>query len=311
MLGRSLAMEEENLAFAGGIPGWLVAIFVVLLGLAFGSFLNVCISRLPRHESIVRPRSRCPKCGVMIGARDNVPLLSWVLLRGRCSGCGWRIPWRYPAVELAMTALFLLCFLKFGLSISSIGMTVFCFLLLGLAVMDAETMRLPDAFTWTGIALGVVCSGMTGGVFEGRFGGGFLPFGSAGTGSEPWLSLPFGLGAAVPAMLASILWAVVAALLILAIRGAYWLVRRREGMGLGDAKLLAMIAAWLGPALTLLTLFLAVVGAAVVGIGWIVVRRRRGALAMRLPFGSFLCAAAIYAVFAGMPILEWYLRFFK
>jgi leader peptidase (prepilin peptidase) / N-methyltransferase len=309
MLGRSFATKGENLAFAGGIPGWLVAIFIVLLGLAFGSFLNVCIARLPRHESIVRPRSRCPRCGAAIGARDNVPILSWLLLRGRCRACGWRIPWRYPAVEAATAALFLLCCLRFGLTLESSGMAILCFLLLGLAVMDAETMRLPDAFTWTGIGLGIVWSGL------------LLPIEQQ---FPPALQLTGGFGIvfpgkahfafwrmAVPGFVASAIWALAAALLILAIGGLYWLVRRREGMGLGDAKLMAMIAAWLGPAMTLLTLFLGVLAAAVVGVFWILVRGRRGAMAMRLPFGAFLCMAAIYTVFAGEPMIEWYLRFFR
>jgi len=285
---------------------------VVLLGLAFGSFLNVCISRLPRHESIVRPRSRCPKCGAAIRPFDNVPLLSWLLLRGRCRACRWRIPWRYPAVELATAALFLLCFLRFGIIPESIGMAILCFLLLGLAVMDAETMRLPDAFTWTGIGLGAMYSGVLFGAFQRTPGAFLLPEPStfalmAHGGFLVTSRLPPVLSAAT----LSILWALLAALLILAIRGVYWLVRQREGMGLGDAKLLAMIAAWLGPAMTLLTLFLGVLAAAVVGIVSITVRGRRGAMSMRLPFGSFLCMTAIYAVFAGHPILEWYLRFFQ
>jgi len=284
---------------------------VVLLGLAFGSFLNVCISRLPRHESIVRPRSRCPKCGAAIRSFDNVPLLSWLLLRGRCRACRWRIPWRYPAVELATAALFLLCFLRFGITPGSIGMAILCFLLLGLAVMDAETMRLPDAFTWTGIGLGVVWSGALWLVSQEfspalRSPGGIGVFYPSALGRHPgdWQIAAVNL-------IASAVWAFVAFLVILAIRGVHWLIRRHEGMGLGDAKLLAMIAAWLGPMLTLLTLFLAVIGSALVGIVWILIRGRRGAMSLRLPFGAFLCAAAIYAIFAGEPILAWYLKFFR
>jgi leader peptidase (prepilin peptidase) / N-methyltransferase len=297
---------------AGGVPGWLVAIFVVLPGLAFGSFLNVCITRLPRHESIARPRSRCPRCRAAIGARDNVPLLSWLLLRGCCRACGWRIPWRYPAVEAATTALFLLCFLRFGLTLESAGMAILCFLLLGLAVMDAETMRLPDAFTWTGIGLGVMYSGVLFEAFRRAPGAFLLPEPStfaimAHGGFVITSRWPSGL----VAIALSAIWSLLAALMILVIRGIYSLIRHKEGLGLGDAKLLAMIAAWLGPAMTLLTLFLGVLVAAVVGVFWIFVRGRRGAMTMRLPFGSFLCMAAIYAVFAGRPILEWYLRFFR
>ena len=134
----------------------LIPIFVVLLGLAFGSFLNVCISRLPRHESIVRPRSRCPRCAAPIAAGDNIPILSWILLRGRCRHCNQSIAWRYPAVEFATAALFLLSLLFFGLTVAGIGMAILSFLLLGLAVMDAETMRLSDAFSLPGIALGIL-----------------------------------------------------------------------------------------------------------------------------------------------------------
>ena len=186
-----------------------------------------------------------------------------------------------------------------------------CFLLLGLAVIDAETMRLPDAFTLPGIGLGVVWSGLVLAAGRGIPGALFLRPNSVSLHAcqgaciissrfAPWLV----------GMIASAVWAFAAALVILAIRWSYLLVRHKEGMGLGDAKLLAMIAAWLGPALTLLTLFLGVVSAALVGLVWIVTRRRRSALRMRLPFGAFLCAAAIFSIFGGIQIVDWYLRFF-
>jgi leader peptidase (prepilin peptidase)/N-methyltransferase len=291
----------------------LVAIFCVLFGLAFGSFLNVCIARLPRHESIVRPASHCPACARPIRAWDNLPLLSWVILRGRCRNCGWPIPWRYPLVELGTAILFLLAYLTFGLTLEAAGMALLCFTLFGLAVMDAETLLLPDAFTLPGIVLGVIFSGLIGG----------------------WRAAGFSAACAVGA-----------AALILLIRGAYWMVRRREGMGLGDAKLFALIAAWLGPWQSLLVLFLGVVTAAVFSLLWAWLgnsrqkhprredpqtqgRRglqpsqnpavRAGALApevlippgiQQIPLGSFLCAAAIYAIFCGEQTLKWYLQFF-
>lgn len=262
----------------------LAGIFCLLLGLAFGSFLNVCISRSPRHESVGAGRSRCPKCGAAIRALDNIPLLSFLVLRGRCRDCGERISWRYPAIELATAALWLLCLLQFGWSLTALGMAAFCFLLLGLAAMDAETMLLPDAFTLPGIALGVIYSGVI--------------------CDNGW---PVRLRCAG----ASLGWAVCAAALILAIRGLYWLVRRREGMGLGDAKLFAMIAAWLGPANAVLAFFLAVVGAAMYGVLWLGLRRGEGKAQARVPLGSFLCAAAIYAAFAGQSTMDWYLGFFR
>ncbi|MGC2621025.1 MAG: prepilin peptidase [Acidobacteriaceae bacterium] len=306
-----LAGEGETAILTGvfGVPVWFLATFVALLGLAFGSFLNVCIARLPRHASIVRPGSRCPKCGMAIRVRDNVPVLSWLVLRGKCRDCGWRIPWRYPAVEVVTAAFFLLCFLWFGVGLFSFGMMVFCFLLLGLAVMDAETLRLPNAFTWPGIGLGIVWSGLLMGIAR-QFPEAFrlLPGLTLGVfSSGPHFSY---MRAGVVAALLSGVWALLAGLGILLIRWAYLIVRGREGMGLGDAKLLAMIAAWLGPALTVLTMFLGVMAASVVGL--LLVRfSQRKAAAAQVPFGAFLCGAAIYAIFAGEPLIEWYLKFFR
>ena len=261
---------------------------MALFGLAFGSFLNVCISRLPRHESIVRPASRCPRCGSAIRAADNIPLLSWLLLRGRCRNCGGKIAWRYPTVELAMACLFLLSWLRLGLTLEGIGADVLCFLLLGLAVMDAETMRLPDAFTLPGIVLGIVFAGVK-------------------PAASGWAHLLHAGEAAG--------WAAVAAAILLAIRGIYFLVRRREGMGLGDAKLLALIAAWLGPELGGMALFLGVVSAAIYGVVRGLVAqagfRSRKLRNARLPLGAFLSAAAIYVTFEGEKILNWYMNFFR
>ena len=281
---------------------------MALLGLAFGSFLNVCIWRLPRHGSVAAGRSRCPECGAAIRALDNVPLLSFIVLRGRCRDCGAEIAWRYPAIELATAALWLLCWLEFGASVKAAGMAVFCFLTLGLAAMDAETMLLPNAFTLPGIVLGMIYSGaMCDGGWPDRLRCAGISLG----------------------------WAACAAAVILAIRGLYWLVRRREGMGLGDAKLFAMIAAWLGPVNAVLAFFLAVGGGAVYGVlltihenpgprsgtwgtrfgGPLIWGTRPPGSPMRgsrrLPLGSFLCAAAIYAAFEGKATVDWYLRLFR
>ncbi len=258
----------------------------------------------------MRPRSRCPRCAAPIGAHDNIPILSWILLRGRCRHCHQPVAWRYPAVELATAALFLLSILRFGLTITGIGSVVLCFLLLGLAVMDAETMRLPDAFTLPGIALGILYSGIA------------LAFSRIIPGA---LQLPWGIGIffpehapaipwqfMLPGSAASALWAILAALLLLLIRWIYRLVRHREGLGMGDVKLMAMIAAWLGPAPAILTLLLGCLAAALFGIASVVASRgKRPSRNTRLPLGSFLCAAAIYTLFAGNPIIAWYLRFYR
>lgn len=256
----------------------LKIIFVIAAGLVFGSFLNVCISRLPLHESIVRPSSRCPKCKTPIAPLDNVPLLSFLFLGGRCRTCGESISWRYPAIELATVALWLLCWLKFGQTLEAMGMAILSFLLLGLAAMDAETMLLPDTFTLPGIALGILYSGV--------------------------------VCDQIRCALLSAAWALAGAAVLLGIAGAYWLLQRRTGMGVGDAKLIALIAAWLGPVQTLLVLFLGVFAAAVYGIG-ISIARRRFDGTVPLPFGSFLCAATLYAAFHGEHVLAWYSGFFR
>jgi leader peptidase (prepilin peptidase)/N-methyltransferase len=260
-----------------------LGIFVVLLGLAFGSFLNVCIVRLPRHESIVHPPSHCPRCGASIAVGDNIPLFSYLILRGRCRSCRASISWRYPLVELTNALLWLACFLQFGMTPQAVAMAVLCFLALGLAIMDAETMLLPDGFTLPGIALGVLWC--------------------AARADSGWVERLRAAGA-------SLLWAAVAAGVILLIRFLYSLARKQEGMGLGDAKLFAMIAAWLGPHEALLVFFLAVVSGAIYGVlslSW----RGQNARALRVPLGSFLCMAAIYAVFAGPQTIAWYLGFFR
>ena len=272
------------LLVAPQVPELVVALFVVLFGLAFGSFLNVCITRLPQHASLVHPGSHCPRCGAAIRPQDNVPLLSWMLLGGRCRSCRERIPWRYPAVELATAALFLLSYLRDGLGVAGAGLAVFCFLLLGLAVMDAERMRLPDAFTLPGLLLGLVHAAQL-----------------------PAHSLQQRLAAAGEALL----WAVLAALALLFIRWVYFLLRNEEGIGMGDVKLLAMIAAWLGPAPTVLTLLLGTTAAALYGVAMVGLSGEEGGFrTTRLPMGSFLCAAGLYVVFAGEPILAWYMKFF-
>lgn len=256
----------------------LTVILIIAAGLVFGSFLNVCISRLPQHKSILGPRSHCPRCGAVISAYDNIPVLSFLLLRGCCRHCHGKISWRYPAIEVGLAALWLLCWLTFGLTLQAVSMAVLSFLLFGLAAMDAETLRLPNTFTLPGIALGILYSGAR---------------------CEHW----------VKCAVLSASWAVIAAGVLLAFSGIYWLLMRKEGMGIGDAKLIALVAAWLGPGLAVLVLFLGVVSAAIYGVSISIVRRRFDGN-IPLPFGSFLCAVALYACFDGYRIVHWYLGFF-
>jgi leader peptidase (prepilin peptidase)/N-methyltransferase len=270
-------------------------IFFGLCGLLLGSFLNVCILRLPAGESVVWPRSHCRQCNQPIAPRDNIPVLSYLLLGAACRACGSRIAWRYPVIELATCALFVMCCLHFSPGWPAGWWALLCFLLLGLAVMDAETLLLPDLFTLPGLLAGLLFAALRPGL--------------EGSGWA-WES-------AIRAAARSLLAAAVAAAALLLIAGAYWLVRRRMGMGMGDVKLLAMLAAWLGSWQTGLVLFLAVVGGALYGMGTILLNRsgdtpefpvKPGLLPV--PFGTMLSLAGLYSIFLGERTLGWYLKFF-
>jgi len=296
------------------------------IGLLFGSFLNVCITRLPRKQSVVHPRSRCPQCGAPVRWYDNVPILSWILLRGRCRDCKQTIPWRYPLVEFGVGLWFtaqvvgLGTFLDFAHNVDFasppsippgvihfFGIGVLGFLLIGLMVMDWQTMVLPNAFTLTGIAVGLflVCIQA---IFLGpnedqvRLTQHSLHLTSPGgvtdngnvflTGPE---SLIFGRVAAVCG----------AALLLLLIRWLYKAIRHREGMGLGDVKLLAMIAAFLGFLPAVLSLFVGTLAAALYGA--LLLARSRAGAASKLPFGSFLCVGGLFAALYGNRLMNMYI----
>ncbi|MHB1935668.1 MAG: prepilin peptidase [Acidobacteriaceae bacterium] len=261
------------------IPVSVLIAVALVAGLAFGSFLNVCIVRLPAHQSVVTPSSHCLYCAAPLRARDNVPVISWLWLRGRCRACKARISLQYPLVELGTAALFAACVLHTGATWQTLVDAVACFLLLGLAVMDWKTMLLPDMFTLTGI----------GAAFCLRV---FAP------GNQFRLRVARQIleDAAIAAALLLLVWVL------------YRIVRRREGMGLGDVKLLAMIAAFMGLAVALFAYFVGVMAAALFAIALLARRKVRGS--DRIPFGSFLAAAGIAAIFVGKPAIAWYLSTF-
>jgi leader peptidase (prepilin peptidase) / N-methyltransferase len=273
----------------------LQIVFALLFGLAFGSFLSVCIGRLPRHGSIARPRSHCPSCKAPIAVYDNVPLISFILLRGRCRHCQQTIGWRYPFVEAAVALLIVGSLLFYGFNFWGIAFAIFCALLLALAVCDAETMQLPDTLTLPLLSLGILY----------RAGDGF--FGELHHGAAfAWHSaLILGLRGSISAA--------ATALALLLLRWMYSLVRRRQGLGLGDVKLAAAIAAWLGARQMCVVFFLAVVTGALTALILLATRGRKRAKSegpLAVPFGTFLALAAIYCVFLGVNTLEWYLNFF-
>jgi leader peptidase (prepilin peptidase) / N-methyltransferase len=298
-----------------------------VLGLLFGSFLNVCISRLPQHESVVHPRSRCLQCLTAIRWYDNIPLLSFFVLRGRCRDCKKEIPWRYLLVELA-TGLWFSAIIFRCLLFSSIGMytqlttewwvslflvalslAILGFLLIGLMVMDWQTLLLPDAFTLTGIAIGLLLVFIRAALLGPTADQVVLsnhhialtsPGGVTDNGNV-FLTGPEHL------ILGRITAICGAALLLLLIRWLYKAVRHREGMGLGDVKLLAMIAAFLGFWPAVLSLFFGVLTATAYAIVLLV--QGKAHAASKLAFGSLLCLGGLIAAQFGDRLIEWYTAF--
>lgn len=286
----------------------LGTIFAGLLGLTFGSFMNVCLSRWPKGESIVQPRSHCCHCGRTLTWWENVPLASWLALRGRCRTCRAWIGWRYPLVELAVGVLWTVSAwqaLGSSLSLNSqpiffymavalvAGHAIFYWLLVALALLDAENLWLPNLLTLPGIALGFFFT-LLDAVFHA------LP-----------ASYPAWRGAGWAAM-TSLLGIFVAAGLILLLRWVYWLIRHREGIGLGDAKLMALLAAWLGLPGALLAFGLGVTLGALVAVVLLAAPSAkldlRGWAAQKLPLGSFLCIGGVVSSLWGGPMIAAYLR---
>jgi leader peptidase (prepilin peptidase) / N-methyltransferase len=270
--------------------------FAALLGLAFGSFLNVCLSRWPNDESIVSPRSHCRNCDHVLSWWENVPLLSWLGLRGRCHKCHAWIGWRYPLVELAVAALWAIIawhsFHAFVPVKFTAGMMLLSWTLVGLAVLDAEHLWLPDALTLPGIALGFVWR------FLGREQAGWA------------LKMQTTRWEYVNVAIHLLLEIFAAAALILLIRWVYWLIRRREGIGLGDAKLMALLAAWLGLPGALLAFGLGVVFGALAALVTLAIPSARtgtdGWALQKLPLGTFLCIGGIISALWGRPIIAVY-----
>jgi len=265
-----------------------LALVFLLLGSVVGSFLNVVIHRLPRRRSVVFPPSSCPSCGNRIRARDNVPILSFLLLRGRCRSCGSRISPRYPAVELLAAMATLLLFLLLGVSVPLALYLPFTWALIALAFIDAEHQILPDRITYPGIVLSVLVPllGSLVGVPWGRIPGriGWVEWG-----------LGIALGAGIPYLVGE----------------GYRLVQfrkpaaeRADGMGMGDVKMLAMVGGFLGWKLVLLTILIGSVLGSAWGLGGMAFSRYH--LKHALPFGTFLAVAAFAALTAGPALLAWY-----
>jgi leader peptidase (prepilin peptidase)/N-methyltransferase len=240
-----------------------------VLGSVLGSFLNVCIVRLPLDQSVVRPRSRCPRCQNPIAWYDNIPVISWLLLRGKCRRCGQPISIQYPLIELAVAVLWAAAFWRYGLSLEGFTAALFATILVGIAVTDARHMLIPDEYTWGGLPLGILLS------LRGGFDG----------------------------LLASAVGAAVGFALLYGIAWAGEKVFKEEAMGGGDIKMMTMVGAFVGWKGVLLTLF----GGALLGtIVFIPLTIRRKRL---VPFGVFLAAAAALTFVCGDAVYRWYQAF--
>jgi len=290
-----------------------VTVFAGVLGLAFGSFLNVCATRWPEEESIVKGRSRCRSCGRTLAWWENIPLASWVALRGHCRTCKAWIGWRYPLAELAVGALWAFSTWHTFLEApelntgnftynavvcvaNGIARIIFLWILVALAVVDAENLWLPDRLTIPGIALGFALAFARGGLCATMaFGGGF----------EEWQHY-VGLW--------EFYWfigAVASAGGILVIRWVYMMVRGQEGIGMGDVKLLAMIGGWLGVRCAVLAFGIAVILGALFALVTRVLPSARAGnqpwKLQKLPFGTFLSIGAVVSAFWGVPLAAAYL----
>lgn len=278
-----------------GVPLPIAIVFVAVLGAVIGSFLNVVIHRLPREQSIVFPNSACPNCGAAIHFYDNIPILSFLILRGRCRACRSPISARYPVVEALCALLFAAVTWREGLSYALPFDLAFAASLLALIFIDAEHMILPNAITYPGILFALITRVV-------------VPY-LAGPSHFDDLPQLISVFPTYPPVVVSLIGAVLGAL---AGGGSLWLMgflwkklRGVEAMGMGDVKMMFMVGAYFGWRLVVLTIFIAVFSGSLTGIAMMVRRGRRN-LQMLLPFGIFLGLGAIVSLLVGTRIVEWY-----
>ena len=252
----------------------MTAIFLAsatALGAIIGSFLNVCVHRLPRQQSVAWPPSGCPHCGHMLAWYENIPVVSYLALRARCRKCRAPISARYPIIEALTAAMFLIGMWHYGPSLLLAQRLVLGCVLIVLFAIDLEHHLLPNAITLPAIAGGFVFSFFT-----------------------------------EPGWVASLIGILLGGGLLYAVAEAYYRVRKEEGLGMGDVKMLAMIGAFLGWKLVVVTLMMASFTGTIVGLG--VIASGRGGMKFALPFGTFLALGAAIAATVGPGLLEWYLR---
>lgn len=246
----------------------ILNVFAFIFGAAVGSFLNVCIFRIPAKESIVKPLSRCPHCQHPIRFYDNIPIVSFILLRARCRDCGGNISWRYPLVELVTAILALLLFMRFGLTLHFVVLFIFTAVLIVITFIDLDHQIIPDILTLPGIPLFFLAA-----VFIVKV---------------PWLEALIGL--------------LIGGGVLFAIAFVYQIITKREGMGGGDIKLLAMIGGFFGwKSLIFILLFSSFAGA-LVGVAAMIIKKQD--MKYAVPFGPFLSAAAVAYIFLGDAFVQ-------
>ena len=257
------------------MPLYLIEIFVFIFGLCIGSFLNVCIYRLPASQSIAHPRSKCQKCDTSIAFYDNIPVLSFVWLKGRCRHCGEKIGLRYPTVEILTGLLALATFLKFGLKVEALIYFTFIASLLVVTFIDLDHRIIPDMITLPGIP---IC---------------------------------FAASFALPAInyKAALLGILVGGGSLFLVAWVYSLITKKDGMGGGDIKLLAMMGALLGWQGVVFTIFVSSLVGTLSGLA-VMLHSRKG-MKLAVPFGPFLAFGGITFIFFGTPIIQWYFNLLR
>jgi leader peptidase (prepilin peptidase)/N-methyltransferase len=269
---------------------------VLLFGLIVGSFLNVCIARIPLESSIISPPSHCPRCNTPIRWYDNIPLVSFAVLRGRCRTCGQRISWRYPLVELLNGLLFLWAIVEFGFTGEAILVMALCSTLVVITFIDLDHQIIPDVITYPGMVIGL----------------GVAPF-FMSTLAVP---LSFGLGTVLPPMgqygtafLNAFIGLVLGGAPLYLIGLLWEKLRKVEAMGGGDVKYMSMVGSFLGWKGAFLTIMLGAVSGSIVGVALILLKKHRADNV--IPFGPFLAFGTLLTLFRGPEIIAWYLGFIR
>ena len=257
-----------------GLPIYWWWIYAALVGAAVGSFLNVCVYRWPAEQSVLRPSSRCPGCEQHIRWYDNIPIVSYLLLRGSCRNCGMRISAQYPIIELIVALIWLGAAVRLGVSVEALRSAVFLTVLLGIALTDAREMVIPDQFSLGGVAIGLLLAAVPGD----------MPFLRALGGAVLGYALLWGVKLAAEKAL------------------------RKPALGVGDIHMMAMVGAFLGAAGALVTIFLGSLFGLVIGVPLTFMRGQRKVLGTYLPLGVFLAAGAAVAHGWGTQLIAWYLR---